>query len=278
MNAVTLTSDIVVLQDGMERAVLICGDRYTTCVDLPLSIAGIDAVLKASKNLTPEGLRTAILTREPGTDELPMEMLSGVQIIRAERNHSEDWEWEDVPVEILAAPDVPVHVVRKHKTVEDDDGHVFQIAPCLGSKSSLAVMIEPEDVLVCCDEFHTDLPPFIRSGSVHETLMRLQDWRLQAPKVIIPSNGIPIEGDSVKRVLDRAIQYVRDLYRLTRAGLTEAKLPWERLVYTIPVTQIWKTVMTDRLLQERHRSNVRSMALDINGRIQGEAEELSMHA
>jgi len=278
MNAVTLTPDIVVLQDGVERAVLVCGDRYTTCVDLPLSRAGINAVLEASRNLTPEGLKTAILTREPGTNALPMDELSGVQIIRAERNHTEEWEWEDVPVEILASPEIPVHVVRRHKTVKDDDGHIFQIEPCLGSRNSLAVMIEPDDVLVCCDELHTELPPSIRSGSVHETLMRLQDWRLQAPKIIIPSSGTPIEGDAVKRVLDKAIQYVRDLYRLTRAGLTEAKLPWERLVYTIPVNQIWKTVMSDRLLQERHRSNVRSMALDINGRIQGEAEELSLHA
>ncbi len=278
MNAITLTPDIVVLQDGRERAVLVCGDEYTTSIDLPLSEAGVAAVLEASKDLTPQGLKTVILTREPDDDRLPLHLLAGVQIIRAERKQMDEWEWENVPVDLLNSPDVLVHVVRYHRTITDEAGHTFQIEPCLGASDTLAVIIEPENILVCCDELHTDLPPNIRCGTVHETLLRLQDWRFRAPKVIISANGIPITGDKVIKTLDRAIQYVRDLYRLTRIGLTESKLPWERLVYTIAVNGVWNSPNTNRLLQERHKANVRSMAMDINGRIQAEAEELSLTA
>lgn len=278
MNALTITPDVVALQDGTERAVLVCGAEVTTAVDLPLSESGIQAVLEASRNLTSQGLKTAILTREPDADRLPLQYLAGVQIIRAERNPMDDWEWDDVPSDLLNTPEVPVHLVRRGKTIHDDDGHTFLIEPCLGSRQSLAVFIEPENILVCCDELHTELPPNLRFGAVHETLMRLQDWRLRAPKVIIPASGIPIEGAQVAKTLDKAIQYVRDLYRLTRMGLTESKLPWERLVYTIPVNGVWETRASDRHLQERHRRNVRSIAEDINRRMQAEAEEASIVA
>jgi hypothetical protein len=276
VNALTITPDVVVLQDGSERAVLVCGHDHTTSIDLPLSEAGIGAVLAASKDLTPRGLQTVILTREPDADLLPLQHLAGVQIIRAERKKVDDWEWEDVPVELLENPAVPVHVVRSYKKIQDDGGHMFHIEPCLGSRLSLAVVIEPENILVCCDELHPNLPPNIRPGAVHETLMRLQDWRLRSPRCIVPASGIPIEGEQVTRTLDKAIRYVRDLYRLTRMGMTESKLPWERLVYTIPVNGVWETVTTDRFVHERHRANVRSMAEDISRRIQAEAEETSL--
>lgn len=276
MNALTITPDVVVLQDGTERAVLVCGEEYTTSVDLPLSDAGISAVLEASRDLTPQGLKMAILTREPDADRLPLHLMAGVQVIRAERKEIDDWEWEDVPSDLLNTPEVAVHVVRYHKTLFDDAGHTFHIEPCLGSRQSLAVFIQPEHILVCCDELHTNLPPNIRPGAVHETLMRLQDWRLRSPKVIVPASGIPIEGEQVARTLDKSIQYVQDLYRLTRMGITESKLPWERLVYTIPVNGVWDAELSDRSLQERHRSNVRSMAEDINRRMQAEAEEASI--
>jgi hypothetical protein len=278
VNALTITPDVVVLQDGRERAVLVCGNAHTTSVDLPLSETGVAAVLEASRDLTPQGLKTVILTREPDADRLPLSMLAGVQIVRAERKEMDEWEWDDVPSDLLNTPDVSVHVVRFHKTLADDDGHTFHVEPCLGSRQSLAVIIQPENILVCCDELHTNLPPNIRPGTVHETLMRLQDWRLRCPKVIVPASGIPIEGEDVARTLDKSIQYVRDLYRLTRMGITESKLPWERLVYTIPVNGVWDTAITDRCIQERHRSNVRSMAEDNSRRIQAEAEEASIVA
>jgi hypothetical protein len=264
LNVLTITPDVVVLQDGTERSVLVCGDEYTTAIDLPLSEAGILAVLEASRNLTSQGLKTAILTREPDADRLPLQHLAGVQIVRAERNTHDDWEWDDVPLDLL--------------TMLDDAGHTFHVEPCLGSRQALAVIIQPENILVCCDELHTELPPNIRTGAVHETLMRLQDWRLRAPRIIIPASGIPIEGDQVNRTLDRAIQYVRELYRLTRMGLTESKLPWERLVYTIPVSGVWDSAGSDRKVYERHRRNVKSMAEDISHRIQAEAEEASIVA
>jgi hypothetical protein len=278
LNALTITPDVVVLQDGCERSVLVCGAEYTTAVDLPLSEGGIQAVLEASRNLTRKGLKTAILTREPDADRLPIQYLAGVQIIRAERNHTDDWEWDDVPADLLSMPETPVHLVRHGKTILDDAGHTFHVEPCLGSRRSLAVIIQPENILVCCDELHTELPPNLRPGTIHETLLRLQDWRMRAPKMIIPGSGIPIQGEQVARTLDKAIRYVRDLYRLTRMGLTESKLPWERLVYTIPVTGVWETIASDRMLTERHRHNVKSMAEDINRRMQAEAEEASIVA
>jgi hypothetical protein len=278
LNALKITPDVVVLQDGSERSVLVCGSEYTTAIDLPLSERGVSAVLEASQDLTPLGLKTVILTLEPEADLLPIRFLSGVQIIRADRLQLGEWEWDDVPSELLTSPEVSVHVVRYHKTIKDDAGHTFHIEPCLGIQQSLSVIIQPENVLVCCDELHANLPPTIRPGTVHETLMRLQDWRMRNPRVIVPACGIPIVGDQVTETLDRAIQYVRDLYHRTRVGLTESKLPWERLLYTIPVNGVWHTAVADRQLHERHRFNVQSMAEDISGRIQAEAEEVSFVA
>jgi hypothetical protein len=271
----TIGPEVVVLRDRLERCVLFCGERYTTAVDLPTRLESLSAILNTSRDLTPEGLRVAILTHEPEGIARNLQLLQGVQLMRADRTPSEDWEWDDVPPDMLALPDVPVHIVRQPQTLYDDTGRAFHVEPCLGSSAALSVFVEPESMLICCEDLDTVLPPRIRPGRVHETLMRLEDWRLRAPTVLVPASGVPIGGDAVIEMLDRCIAYVRALYHQTRVGLTETRVPWERLVYMIPVNKVWHVEEAARPVMDRHRENVHQMAEDIFQRVQGEAEEIS---
>ena len=276
METETITQDIVVLRDMDERSVLVCGKRYTTAIDLPTRLESLSSLLVTSRDLTPEGLRTAILTHEPVGLAENLHGIRGVQLMRGDRKPDEDWDWDDVPPELLELPQVPVHVVRHPQTLHDDAGRAFHVEPCLGSAASLAVIVEPEELLVCCDDLDPVLPPRIHPGRVHETLMRLQDWRLRAPRIVVPASGRPITGDQVPEMFDRCIEYVRSLYQRTRTGLTESRLPWERLVYMIPANTLWPVEGASRPVLDRHRDNVRQMALDIFQRVQGEAEEVSI--
>lgn len=273
----TLSPDIAILRDENDRSVLVCGARYTTAIDLPRSLQSLASVLETSRDLTDEGLRTVILTHEPEDLSGVLDRIAGVQVVRGDRTPGEDWEWDDVPAELLQLPEVPVHLVRHPQTVYDDTGRAFHIEPCLGSGKSLAVLIEPEDVLVCCDDLDPELPPRIHPGRVHETILRMEDWKLRAPRTLIPASGVPITGDCVAEMLDRNITYLRSLYQKTREGLMETRVPWERLQYSIPATSVWAvTTAAPKLVSDRHRDNVRYMAEDIFHRVQGEAEEASL--
>jgi hypothetical protein len=275
---ITLNPDIVILRGGGERTVLVRGDGSVTAIDLPADPALLDEVLRAASAMAPEGLKTAILTSEPEEADLNAERLAGVKVVRADRLPDLETEWDCVPEDLLSVPGMKVHLVRGRMTLSDGGGHEFDIEPCLGTPKALAVTILPEQIMVICDDLHAEMPPRIKPGAVHETMMRLSDWRLRAPKAIIPACGTPITGEQVTAALDRGIHYFRNLYQLTRTGLMESRLPWERLMYTIPYATVWDTGAADRAVVERHQTNVRHMAEDIWKRVQAEAEGTSLIA
>jgi hypothetical protein len=278
VNLTEITPNIFVLIGDEGRSVLVRGHKSVTAVDIPADPSVMEDLLAACLTLAPEGLKLAILTTEPASMDVITAKLPGVQFARADLLHATDEDWESTPEEALGLTGIDAVLEGGCITIRDGGDHQFVVEPCLGSARSLAVTIEPEEVMVVCDDLHPTLPPRIRAGSVHETMMRLQDWRLRAPNFIIPASGIPLAGEKALETLDRGINYLRLLYQLTRSGLMESHLPWERLMYTIPSSKVWQTPVADKILNDRHRDNVRYMAEDIWKRVQAEAEETSLAA
>ena len=278
MNLTEVTPNIFVLIGDNGRSVLVRGSESVTAVDIPADPSLMDDLLTTCLGLAPEGLKLAILTIEPDSMDAIYAKLPGVQIVRADLLHVSDEDWESTVEEALGLTGIDAELEGGCMIIRDGAGHQFVIEPCLGSHRSLAVTIEPEEVMVVCDDLHPELPPRIRAGSVHETMMRLSDWRLRAPKFIIPASGIPLADEQAIKTLDKGINYLRLLYQLTRSGLMESHLPWERLMYTIPSSKVWDAPMADKILNDRHRENVRYMAEDIWKRVQAEAEETSLAA
>jgi hypothetical protein len=102
---------------------------------------------------------------------------------------------------------------------------------------------------------------------------------MREPRMIIPASGFPLRGVDALDVLDRGVAYLRGLYQRTRSGMVESRLPWERLMYTIPPTSVWSAPNADHArLVERHQNNVRHMAEDIWTRMQAEAEDRAIAA
>src|SRR5689334_3003214 len=115
METQTVTSDILILREQNERAVLVRGDRYATAIDLLPHQPG--DLVKAAEDLTGGGIRWAILTEEPEQGDLPIDRLAGGHLFRADRKADGPWLWDVVPQNLLRYPKVAVHLVRHTKTV-----------------------------------------------------------------------------------------------------------------------------------------------------------------
>lgn len=267
-----MTADIVLLNDARERAVLVRGNQYATAIDIPTNSRTVAEMLKASKELANRGLRMAILTSEPEDGELPLDGMDGVRLVRADRKPEMQTFWDTVPANLLRRPEVPVHLVRDSKVIYDDAGRAFHVESCGGARRSLAVRIEPENVLVVCDDLSPDMPIRVEPGAVLQTLLRLEDWRTNTPEVIVPASGIPLAGDQLVETLDRNIRYLRSLHERLETDVLKAGWPWERQIYTIPCRAHWPVQRMEQPLYERHQQNIRHIVEDICVRIQQAAE------
>jgi hypothetical protein len=263
VNPSPITPDIIVVRNSSDRALLVCGREQTTCVDLPLDRQDVRHLLTASSDLTREGLRTAILTQEPVDQDLPLDGVRGLRVVRADRTPGVPCDWEEVPTDLLRTPNVAVQVVRQPRTIYDDAGRGFYVEPSQGSSRCLSVLIEPEDILVLNDDIHPALPPRVQSGCVQESISKLKQWKMRGPQAIVPASGIPIFGDDVRKLLTRCVDYLECLYEQAHAGVVGSRYPWERLMYTIPCSRVWKMPGMGRPMEEVHRSNIRSIVAEI---------------
>jgi hypothetical protein len=263
VNPSPITPDIIVVRNGNDRSVLVCGYDQTTSVDLPMDLRDVRHLLTASSDLTREGLRTAIITHEPPDRDLPFAAMEGMRVVRADRDPAHPCMWEEIPADLSTAPQVTVQIVRQPKTIQDDAGHSFYVEPAEGSTRCLSVLIEPEDILILNDDIHPVLPPRVQTGCLQESITKLKQWKMRTPQAIVPASGIPIYADDARRLLARCIDYLECLYEQVHAGVVGSRYPWERLLYTIPCSRVWQAPSMSRPIEAVHRSNIRSVVADI---------------
>ena len=263
MDSRRLSDDIVVLREPNEqRAVLIRGKKHYTAIDIPTERESFRELMAASKTLANGGLNLAILTRDVDDSALA-DSISPLRIVRGDRNPDAEARWDTVPSNRLRNSRLTVQLIRSRSTLHDDAGRAFHVEPCTGEPSTLAVLVEPESVLVVCDDLRPGLPPRLANASVDHTIARYEEWLISAPLVLVPASGIPIAGDQVSEVLRKSISYLTGLRSRVQLEMSTNRFPWERLANTIEWCDHWEAAIVTKPLYERHRLNVHAVAADV---------------
>ena len=262
MESRRISEDIVVLREPNQRAVLVRGNEHITAIDIPTERDSLRELFDASKTLATGGINLAILTHDVD-DGAFSDGPSGMRVVRGDRNPASPWKWDTVPTGLLRNKRMTVQLVRDRRILHDDAGRAFHLEPCAGAPSTLAVRIQPENLLVICDDLRPNLPPRLGSASVDETLARYEEWLSRAPQALVPASGIPLAGDQVIEALEKSISYLSGLRSRMQVEMSANRYPWERLIHSIAWCDHWDAPNASRPLVERHRSNVQDIAADI---------------
>jgi hypothetical protein len=243
-----LSDDIVILREPEERAVLVRGRNHVTAIDVPSDRETLGELMDASRNLAKGGIKLAILTR--AADDTVFG--TGVKVWRGDEG-------------LGGASDTSsmVQLIQRSRTLRDDAGRSFHVEPSAGAPGTLAVRIEPERVLVVCDDLQPGLPPRLGNATVEETIRRYEGWIARAPLAIVPASGIPVSGDQMTETLQRGIEYLRALVTTISVQMAANRYPWERLIHSIPWCAHWPSPSVSPALYARHRANVRDVARDL---------------